>query len=126
MATSTATKTTETGLQRRGVETATHYLEKSGYEIREKNWRCQAGAVDIICQKNDTIVFVQVDTRTNANSGWKEEKVDDKYRTCQEKIALAYLSENEDLDDNPLRFDKILIVVLSNNRASIRHHLNAL
>lgn len=126
MATSTATKTTETELQRRGVETATHHLEKSGYEIREKNWRCQAGTVDIICQKNDTLVFVQVETRTNANSGWEEEKVDDKHRTYQEKIALAYLSENEDLDDNPLRFDKIIIVVLSSNRASIRHHRNAL
>lgn len=113
-------------LQRRGVATAIHYLKKSRYEMLECDWKCPAGTVDIICRENDTIVFVQIDTRTNINSGWAEEKIDDTYRDIQEKIALAYLSEREDLNDNPLRFDKILVHVLSNNRASIRHHLNAI
>lgn len=129
MATSAEKKETATQnieLQRRGVVSATYYLKKSGYEILERSWRCPAGAVDIICQKDGSIVFVQVNTSTYSNEGWQEEHLDDKYRVTQEKIGLAYLSEREDLDNNPLRFDTINIQVLSNNRASIKHHLNAI
>lgn len=112
-------------LGRRGEITAAYYLEKSNYEILERNWRCRAGEADIICEAPEgALVFVEVKTRTNTNSGWPEEAVDDKKRAKYEKIALNYLAEHEEYDDAQLRFDMISIVVLSNNRASIRHHVN--
>ena len=46
------------------------FLEKRGLQIREKNFRCRSGEIDLIAQDERYLVFVEVKYRKNG-SKWK-------------------------------------------------------
>lgn len=73
---------------------------------------------------NNTLVFIEVKTRSNLNSGLPEDSVGPKKRKKYECIAASYLQTHDYLD-MPVRFDVIAILVLKEDRALIRHHINA-
>ena len=52
----------------KGEDKAAKYLKKQGYKIIERNYNLPCGEVDIIAQKNKTLVFVEVKYRTNADA----------------------------------------------------------
>ena len=78
-------------LGRKGEEAAARYLVRRGYDIVERNWTCIAGEADIIALDGDTIVFVEVKTRTSAANGLPGEAVTKEKRARYEKIACLYL-----------------------------------
>lgn len=114
-------------LGKRGEDAAAKFLERHGYEIIYRNWTCQAGEADIIARDGDAIVFVEVKTRSNADKGLPEEAITAAKRKKYEKIALSFLKgfEIDDTDDIQIRFDVVSIVVVSQDRAFVRHHINA-
>src|SRR5688572_28255294 len=59
----------------RGEMIAAGYLSRNGYKILEKNYRCKLGELDIICQKDGRIFFLEVKTRTTNQFGRPEESV---------------------------------------------------
>ena len=46
-------------LGKEGEVIAKKHLESNGYSILESNWRFKKYEIDIIAQKNNTIVFVE-------------------------------------------------------------------
>lgn len=111
-------------LGRRGEDAAARFLYRRGYEIVERNWTCAAGEADIIARDGEWVVFVEVKTRSNCETGLPSEAVDAKKRERYERIAALFL-QDYDVVDVPVRFDIISIVVLASDRAMIRHHINA-
>ena len=80
-----------------GEKIAAEYLTRLGYVIRERNFRSREGEIDIIAEKDDFLVFIEVRTRRSLSFGTPEESV-----TAQKKerlIALtqAYMEDREDL-----------------------------
>ena len=78
-------------LGKRGETIACEFLEKNGYKIIERNFRCNYGELDIIASKNKTLSFVEVKTRKNLKFGLPRLAVT---YTKQQKIrssAIAYL-----------------------------------
>lgn len=108
----------------RGEQVAALYLERTGCEIVERNWRCPAGEADIIAIDDGVLVFCEVKTRTSLKRGFPSEAVNAQKRARYEKIALWYLKLNE-VDDCPVRFDVIAVLVVNDDRAMIKHHKNA-
>ena len=49
-----------------GEHTARAYLERAGYRTVETNFRTRFGEIDIIAERGEYIVFVEVKTRKNA------------------------------------------------------------
>jgi len=82
---------------RLGEQAAQRYLKKKGYRIREKGFRCRYGEVDIIAQKKDCIVFVEVRARTGLEFGTPEESLTRAKKKRLIASALAYTSTHEDL-----------------------------
>lgn len=111
-------------LGQRGEEAAAQYLFHRGYEIEQRNWSCKAGEADIIARDEDALVFVEVKTRMGAEKGHPDEAVDAQKRRRYEKIAALYLAQH-DVVDVQVRFDVVSILVVAENRAFIRHHINA-
>ena len=58
-----------------GEKLAVRLLQKKGYKILEKNFRCKLGEIDIIALEEDTLVFVEVKTRWSKSFGEPEEAV---------------------------------------------------
>ncbi len=61
-----------------GEDLAAAYLEKSGYIIKERNFRTRTGEIDIIAIKDDQLIFVEVKTRSSLNCGEPIEAIDPK------------------------------------------------
>lgn len=111
-------------LGERGERAAELFLKKHDYVILEKNWRCKYGEADLVAMDGDCLVFVEVKTRTSREQGFPNEAVGPKKRAKYEQIALEYLAQS-DLCDLPMRFDVVDIVRVDDNRAALRHHVNA-
>ena len=80
-----------------GEEAARKFLKKRGYRIRETGFRCRHGEIDIITQKKDYLVFVEVRTKTSLEFGTPEESIT---RAKKEKLitsALTYTNTHQDL-----------------------------
>lgn len=111
-------------LGKRGEIAAARYLEHMGYDIIEQNWSCPAGEADIIAFDGYDLVFVEVKTRTSFDKGFPSEAVDEKKRRRYERIAGWYLMET-DFSEVSVRFDIIALIVVSRDRAFMRHYQNA-
>lgn len=58
-----------------GEDFACEYLKKQGYKIIERNFRIRGGELDIIAIDGDTLVYIEVKTRSNSSFGRPEEAV---------------------------------------------------
>ncbi|OOB77558.1 MAG: YraN family protein [Epulopiscium sp. Nuni2H_MBin001] len=96
---------------------AADYLCNCGYTILNLNYRTRFGEVDIIAQKDNCIIFVEVKYRANTKYGNPCEAVN--YYKQKKLIATAqlYLCSG---DDRQCRFDIIEIT-----GGTIRHLINA-
>lgn len=83
---------------------AAEYLERAGYHILERNYRCRMGEIDLIALHQGYLVFVEVKFRKDAYAGYGAEAVD--WRKQKRIIAAArwYLMEKH-RGEIPCRFD---------------------
>lgn len=68
-------------LARYGEQVAARHLVSRGLTLIELNWSCPTGELDLVMRQGDTLVVVEVKTRSNTDHGHPLEAVDD------EKIA---------------------------------------
>ncbi len=74
-----------------GEKAARNYLEQLGYRIIETNYRCKLGEIDIIARDLDTIVIVEVRTKTGTAFGAPEESITVKKAQKLHRLSLSYL-----------------------------------
>src|SRR2546429_5774086 len=58
-----------------GEEAAADLLRSGGYRIVARNHRCPRGEIDLIAEKGELLVFVEVRTRATGAFGGPEETV---------------------------------------------------
>ncbi len=58
-----------------GEDLAASYLRKKGFRILIRNFKARYGELDIVCTKDNTLVFVEVKTRIGRSYGLPEEAV---------------------------------------------------
>lgn len=108
-----------------GEEVASQYLEAKGYQILARNWRTQEGEVDLVAQEGETVVFVEVKTRTSKDFGWPEDSVTTTKQRRLQRSAMAYLMD-QDLIDVPWRID---VIAIDRNRSGgverLEHYIDA-
>src|SRR5512147_2803974 len=95
-------------LGRSGEDLAAKRLEKLGYRVLERNYSTKQGEIDLIALDRDTIVFVEVKTRTNDAYGAPELAVDLRKQSRMVKAALGYLKQKK-LHQMSCRFDVVAI-----------------
>lgn len=94
-----------------GERVAVWYLRKQGYKILYRNFRAKGGGeVDIVCRHGDTLVFVEVKTRTSEDFGRPFIAVNNKKRNLIRRGALQWLRWMED-SEVPRRFDVVEVVI---------------
>lgn len=97
-----------------GEEIAAKYLEKEGYKILERNFHYSKNAeIDIIALDKTTLVFVEVKTRTNLNSGHPFEAIDQNKLKKIQTAIYGFLSETKH-NFNGYRCDGISVIGLEN------------
>lgn len=74
-----------------GEDLAVSMLYAEGYRILDRNFRSRVGEIDIICEKEETIYFVEVKTRTCDVFGEPDEAVNEIKQRRMKKTAEYYL-----------------------------------
>ncbi|MBP5347405.1 MAG: YraN family protein [Bacteroidaceae bacterium] len=105
-------------LGKRGEDLAAEYLEQHGYTIHDRDWHCGHKDLDLVVTKDDTIVFVEVKTRTSTEWGDPQDFVDDRKIRRIVNSADAYLRYYQiDMD---VRFD-IISIVMDQGELKVEH-----
>jgi putative endonuclease len=97
-------------LGKRGEEIAIRFLKKKGYHILLTNYVCKMGEMDIIAREKDTLVFIEVKTRTSTAFGPPQLAVNLTKQMQLSKVALYFLKEMR-LEEVKARFDVVAILV---------------
>jgi putative endonuclease len=105
-------------LERSGEDRAAKYLAGRGYTILERNYTAPQGELDLIALDGDTLVFVEVKTRTSNAYGAPELAVDRRKQDCMIKAALGYLKYKR-LHQMPCRFDVVAISGAAGDKAEL-------
>ncbi len=92
-----------------GEALAFNYLVKNKYKILEKNFSCCIGEIDLIAQKDDMYVFVEVKCRTTKKFGLPREAVTPYKQNKIKQVAKFYLQKVKGFD-KVCRFDVIEVL----------------
>ena len=114
-------KHNETGLK--GEQEAVKFLAGKGYTILHKNWGFEKKEIDIIAQKDDCLVFVEVKTRHDYEHGFPEEFVNKRKQGHIKNAALEYLHRFP--SSLQLQFDVIAILMQNQAVREIVHFEDA-
>jgi putative endonuclease len=109
----------------RGERLACRHLRRNGYRVLFRNFRGRTGGeIDLVCRDRDTLVFVEVKTRTRQDFGRPVAAVD---RQKQKRIARGGLAWLRMLDNPDIlfRFDVVEVLLLENAKPRIEIIKNA-
>ncbi len=113
-----------TTLGKFGEDYAEQQMKKTEYKILDRNYRTKFGEIDIIAQKKNEIIFVEVKTRKAAPFVSGSYAVNIKKQRRIIKSAFVYISERH-CDLQP-RFDVIEIEVdCKNKKVTSYNHIES-
>jgi len=95
-------------LAREGEEIATKYLQKLGYKIIDRNFRARNTEIDIVAVYNNTLVFIEVKTRSSNKFGTPFEQITYLKLKSLIKAAQHYKLTHQELPDL-MRIDAVSV-----------------
>jgi putative endonuclease len=107
-----------------GEDAARDFLKKQGLDFLTANFSCKEGEIDLIFRDGETLVFVEVKTRTAG--GWTRpgKAVDDRKRRALIRTANEFLR----LLKNPAvayRYDVVEVLLVDGLVSEVRHNANS-
>lgn len=79
-----------------GEQAAQEFLVEKGLIPLAANCRTAYGEIDLIMRDQETIVFVEVKTRTNSRFGWPEESITPRKQAHLQQTAAFLMQEHAD------------------------------
>ena len=104
---SSRTATTDKG--RQAEDLALAHLQRKGLQLIARNYRCRAGEVDLVMAHANSLVFVEVRSRTNAAVVNPKETVDRRKQRRLARVAAIYLKTHKEVANRPVRFDVVAV-----------------
>lgn len=116
---STRSSDARRGIGALGERLAAEHLERSGYVILARNWRCRHGELDLVAVDRAALVFCEVKARVaggHAGPAGPLDAIGDRKRHRLRLLAREWLAQRAPSGPSPaaLRFDAIGVTV---NRA---------
>jgi putative endonuclease len=94
-----------------GEKLAGRFLRRNGFKILYRNFRGRTGGeIDLVCREGETLVFVEVKTRSREDFGRPIDAVD---REKQKRVSRGGLAWLRMLDDPDIlfRFDVVEVIM---------------
>ena len=104
----------------RGENIAEEYLKDQGYEVLGRNERVGHSDIDILARDGETLVFVEVRTKSDGNRGMPEETLTAKKLKRMRKTAELYMAFKR--YNGKARLDGVCIILETGNRISHFEH----
>ncbi len=111
----------ETG--KSGEQLALDYMIRQGYQLVNRNYRCKIGEIDLILMKGNTLIFMEVKTRSSLKYGLPRESVTIAKQRTISRTALQYIQRYKIKNLN-FRFD-VVEIYRNLNAVKVVHIPNA-
>lgn len=85
-------QTTDSALLEKAGQAAARLLEKRGYEIVERGWRCEEGGFDLIASRDGAVMLAQVVAREGNLADFRDADSPER-KEGRELAARRYLEE---------------------------------
>ena len=108
----------------RGERVAARFLRRHRYRVLVRNYRCAAGEIDLICTQGDTLVFVEVKTRTSDVAADPQEAFRPPQWRRIERAARHFLMQGS-AQHRPCRFDLVTVFWPPDGSPHIEHFQDA-
>lgn len=105
---------------RYGEELAARHLVDLGWLVLERNWRGEAGELDLVAMDGSTLVVVEVKTRSGTAFGHPAEAVTLQKLSRLRRLAGQWLHEHE-VRPHAVRIDVVAVVLPRQGAARIEH-----
>jgi len=99
-------------LGKKGEDIAAAFLEKKGYNILFRNYKCSFGEIDIIAKHKKTLSFIEVKTRSTKKYGLPQEAVTPAKQAKISRVALEFVQRYK-MDNRAARFDVVSVQSLN-------------
>ncbi|MEI6520311.1 MAG: YraN family protein [bacterium] len=104
-----------------GERHAARMLRAKGYRLVEANARVTNGEIDLICSRGDTLIFVEVRTRTSDAFITPGESVNESKQKRVTRAARRYLKMKK-IDETPIQYDVVEVIATKYGKiVDIRH-----
>lgn len=91
-----------------GEKAAQKFLKRQGYRLVTTNYTCRGGEIDIIAWDKQTLVFVEVRSRSHVQFGQPQETVNRCKQQRLRQAATQYLHQTKQTDVY-CRFDVVAV-----------------
>jgi putative endonuclease len=108
-------------LGRFGEEVAARYLAEQGMQVVDRNWRCDAGELDIVAVEGTTLVVCEVKTRRTDRFGAPVEAVTAGKAARLRRLAARWLAEHPDARPVEVRIDIVGVLQPHRGAATVDH-----
>lgn len=107
-------------LGRSGEQAAERFLSSLGFKTLARRFNTPAGELDLVMRDGPTVVFIEV--KTQQDSVWldPQERVDARKQTRLLRAAKWFVVQHR-LEDRPLRFDVLAVILPSAGDPRITH-----
>jgi putative endonuclease len=107
-------------LGRFGEEVAARHLIAEGFIVLERNWRCDAGEIDIVARDGDALVVVEVKTRSSVDHGTPFEAVTQRKLHRLEVLGIRWMTDTGSRSRR-MRVDVVSVLRPRTGRTVIEH-----
>ncbi|HVF21074.1 MAG TPA: YraN family protein, partial [Mycobacteriales bacterium] len=113
------------GLGKYGERVAATYLVDGGYELIDRNWRCDdaelKGELDIVARREGVLTFVEVKTRSSVDFGEPAEAVGPVKVKKIRELATVWLRQHPTMHSDSISFDVMTVMHTGKGAAQVTH-----
>ncbi len=107
-------------LGRRGEELAARHLAALGMVVLDRNWRCDAGEIDLVLRDGRVLVICEVKTRTSIAFGAPLESVDRRKADRLRRLGARWLRVH-DCHPDDVRVDLVGVLAPRGGPVEVEH-----
>ncbi len=101
------------------------FLKAKGFKTLTRNYRCKVGELDLVMVDTDgSIVFIEVRSRAEEGLVPPEATITPAKRAHVSHAARYFLAAHK-IEDRPLRFDVVTLILGRSGPPNIQHYPNA-
>ena len=118
--TKTSTGAVKQALGAYGEALAARHLVEQGMVLLDRNWRCDAGEIDLVLRDGDVLVVCEVKTRSSTRYGTPHEAVTDIKMARLRRLAMRWL-QDRGMTVRDIRIDLVGIIRPRRGPSQIDH-----
>jgi putative endonuclease len=107
-------------LGRRGEVLAARHLAQLGMQVLDRNWRCEAGEIDLVLRDGPVLVICEVKTRSSTDYGAPLEGVDRRKADRLRRLGARWLRAH-DCHPEDIRVDLVGVLAPPGGPVEIEH-----